>query len=164
MNRYTLAAIWTVITVILDQITKIWVSNVMDVWTGKQVIPGFFNLVHVVNKGAAWGFLDNEDIDWQRPLFIIITFIALGFIAYMLKNTDETDTWMITGLALIAGGAIGNLIDRVRLGVVIDFLDFYFGNYHWPAFNVADCTLTIGAGCIILSMFLNRKSKINKTA
>ena len=164
MNRYTLAAIWTVITVILDQITKIWVSNVMDVWTGKQVIPGFFNLVHVVNKGAAWGFLDNEDIDWQRPLFIIITFIALGFIAYMLKNTDETDTWMITGLALIAGGAIGNLIDRVRLGVVIDFLDFYFGNYHWPAFNVADCTLTIGAGCIILSMFLNRKSEMNKTA
>ena len=164
MNRYLLASMWMIITVILDQISKIWVSNVMDVWTGKQVIPGFFNLVHVVNKGAAWGFLDNEDIDWQRPLFIIITFIALGFIAYMLKNTDETDTWMITGLALIAGGAIGNLIDRVRLGVVIDFLDFHFGNYHWPAFNVADCALTIGAGCIILSMFLNRKSEINKTA
>ena len=164
MNRYTLASIWLVITVILDQITKIWMSNVMDVWTGKQVIPGFFNLVHVLNKGAAWGFLDNENIDWQRPLFIIITFVALGFIAYMLKSTDEADTWMITGLALIAGGAIGNLIDRVRLGVVIDFLDFYFGNYHWPAFNVADCTLTIGAGCIILSMFLNRKSKMNKPA
>ncbi len=164
MNRYTLASIWLVITVILDQITKIWMSNVMDVWTGKQVIPGFFNLVHVLNKGAAWGFLDNENIDWQRPLFIIITFVALGFIAYMLKSTDEADTWMITGLALIAGGAIGNLIDRVRLGVVIDFLDFYIGDYHWPAFNVADCALTIGAGCIILSMLLNRKSKVNKNA
>ena len=164
MNRYTLASIWLVITVILDQITKIWMSNVMDVWTGKQVIPGFFNLVHVLNKGAAWGFLDNENIDWQRPLFIIITFVALGFIAYMLKSTDEADTWMITGLALIAGGAIGNLIDRVRLGVVIDFLDFYIGDYHWPAFNVADCALTIGAGCIILSMLLNQKSKVNKNA
>jgi len=162
MNRYTQASIWALVVVILDQATKIWISNVMEVWTGKQIIPGFFNLVHVLNKGAAWGFLDSESIDWQRPLFIVITIIALGFIGYMLKKTPATDMWMIRGLGLIAGGAIGNLIDRVRLGVVIDFLDFYVGNYHWPAFNIADCTLTIGAGCILLSMFLNRNAEPNK--
>jgi len=144
------------VMVALDQATKLWVSSTMEVWTGKAIIPGFFNLVHVLNRGAAWGFLDNENIDWQRPMFIAITFVALGFIGYMLKTTEESDKWMISGLGLIAGGAIGNLIDRVRLGVVIDFLDCYVGNYHWPAFNIADCALTVGAGCIILSMFLNR--------
>ncbi len=156
MNRYKLASIWAVVMVVLDQATKLWAASAMEVWTGKAVIPGFFNLVHVLNRGAAWGFLDSETIDWQRPLFIAITFVALGFIGYMLKTTDTSDTWMITGLGLIAGGAIGNLIDRVRLGVVVDFLDFYVGNYHWPAFNIADCALTVGAGCIILSMFFNR--------
>ncbi|MDC0335559.1 signal peptidase II [Pseudodesulfovibrio sp.] len=156
MSRYTLASIWTVAVVVLDQVTKVWVSSTMEVWTGQSVISGFFNLVHVLNRGAAWGFLDSETIDWQRPLFIAITFIALGFIGFMLKTTDTSDKWMINGLGLIAGGAIGNLIDRIRLGVVVDFLDFYVGDYHWPAFNVADCALTIGAGCIILSMFLNR--------
>jgi len=161
MNRYTLASIWAVSMVVLDQATKLWVSNVMEIWTGKQVIPGFFNLVHVLNKGAAWGFLDNENIDWQRPLFIAITFIALGFISYMLKTTNESDTWMITGLGLIAGGAVGNLIDRIRLGVVVDFLDFYVNAAHWPAFNIADCALTVGAGCILLSMFLNRNAKVD---
>lgn len=162
MNRYTQASIWALIVVILDQITKIWVSSVMDVWTGKQVIPGLFNLVHVLNRGAAWGFLDSENIDWQRPLFIVITIIALGFIGYMLKTTSATDAWMIRGLGMIAGGAVGNLIDRVRLGAVIDFLDFYAGEYHWPAFNIADCALTIGAGCILLSMFLNRSTETDK--
>lgn len=141
----------------LDQATKLWVSSSMEVWTGHPVIPGFFNLVHVLNRGAAWGFLGSEDIDWQRPLFIGIGIIALAFIGYMLKTADRTDKWMITGLGLIAGGAVGNLIDRIRLGVVVDFLDFYVGDCHWPAFNVADCALTVGAGCILLSMYLNRK-------
>lgn len=161
MNRYLLASIWATIVTVLDQATKIWVSSRMDVWTGKAIIPGYFNLVHVLNRGAAWGFLDSESIDWQRPMFIAITVVALGFISYMLKTTDESDKWMIIGLGLIAGGAIGNLIDRVRLGVVVDFLDFYMNTYHWPAFNVADCALTIGAGCIILSMYLNYRRDNN---
>ena len=157
MNRYGLAASWATGMIALDQATKYWVSSSMEAWTGHPVIPGFFNLVHVLNRGAAWGFLDSENIDWQRPLFIGIGIIALVFIGYMLKTADRTDRWMITGLGLIAGGAVGNLIDRIRLGVVVDFLDFYVGNYHWPAFNVADCALTVGAGCILLSMYLNRK-------
>ena len=156
MNRYGLAALWATGMIALDQATKLWVSSSMEVWTGHPVIPGFFNLVHVLNRGAAWGFLGSDDISWQRPLFIGIGIIALVFIGYMLKTADRNDKWMITGLGLIAGGAIGNLIDRIRLGVVVDFLDFYVKNYHWPAFNIADCALTVGAGCILLSMYLNR--------
>jgi signal peptidase II len=156
MHRYKLASLLAVAVVIADQATKLWVSATMEVWTGTPVIPGFFNLVHVLNRGAAWGFLSSESIDWQRPLFIGITFVALGFIGYMLKTTPASDRWMTTGLGLIAGGAVGNLVDRVRLGVVVDFLDFHIGQYHWPAFNVADCALTVGAGCIVISMFFNR--------
>lgn len=159
MNRYLLASIWTAVVVVLDQLTKVWISTTMEIWTGKAVIPGFFNLVHYLNRGAAWGFLGSDAIEWQRPLFIAITFVALGFIGYMLRSTSETDKWMIHGLGLIAGGAVGNLIDRVRLGMVVDFLDFSVGTYHWPAFNVADCALTIGAGCILLSLYLNKDKK-----
>ena len=157
MNRYGLASLWATGMIALDQATKYWVSSSMEPWTGHPVIPGLFNLVHVLNRGAAWGFLDSENIDWQRPLFIVIGIIALAFIVYMLKTADRTDKWMVAGLGLIAGGAVGNLIDRIRLGVVVDFLDFYVGDYHWPAFNIADCALTVGAGCILLSMYLNRK-------
>ncbi len=159
MNRYQRASIWAVAMIIVDQATKLWASSAMEVWTGKTVIPGFFNLVHVLNRGAAWGFLDSENISWQRPLFIIVALIALGFIGYMLKTTEASDTWMITGLGMIAGGAVGNLIDRVQIGAVVDFLDFYVGDYHWPAFNIADCALTVGAACILISMFLNRPQK-----
>lgn len=157
MRRYRLASLWAVVIVALDQLTKLWVSETMELWTGFPVIQGFFNLVHVTNKGAAWGFLASESIDWQRPLFIAVTILALGFIGYMLKTADNSDRWMITGLGLIAGGAVGNLIDRVRLGVVVDFLDFHVSGHHWPAFNIADCALTVGAGCIIISMFFNRR-------
>jgi signal peptidase II len=128
----------------------------MQPWTGREIIPGLFNLVHVLNKGAAWGFLDDDNIDWQRPLFILISLAAVAIITYMIRLTRDGDRWMIAGLGMIAGGAVGNAIDRIWLGSVIDFLDFYAGSYHWPAFNVADSALTVGAGCIIVSTLLNR--------
>ncbi|WFS64196.1 signal peptidase II [Pseudodesulfovibrio thermohalotolerans] len=156
MNKYKLAAIWAAGTVVLDQITKLLVHNLMPVWTGREVIPGLFNLVHVLNKGAAWGFLDDDNIDWQRPLFILISLAAVAVIAYMIRLTRDEDRWMLSGLGMIAGGAVGNAIDRIWLGSVIDFLDFYAGSYHWPAFNVADSALTVGAGCIIVSTLIHR--------
>ncbi|MBG0789350.1 MAG: signal peptidase II [Desulfovibrionaceae bacterium] len=159
MNRYALASIWAAATVAVDQITKLAVHTTMQVWTGTEIIPGFFNLVHVLNKGSAWGFLDDEDIDWQRPLFIAISVLAVIAIAWMLRTVKDRDKWMISGLGMIAGGAVGNAIDRTWLGSVIDFLDFYAGSYHWPAFNVADSALTVGAGCIIIAMLLEKKAK-----
>ncbi|MCJ2163778.1 MULTISPECIES: signal peptidase II [unclassified Pseudodesulfovibrio] len=157
LHKYKLTSAWATVTIVLDQITKLWVHNAMEPWTGKEIIPGLFNLVYVLNKGAAWGFLDDDHINWQRPLFIIISLAAVAVITYMLLLTKEHDKWMISGLGMIAGGAIGNAIDRIWLGSVIDFLDFYVDAYHWPAFNVADSALTVGAGCIILSTLLNRK-------
>lgn len=156
MNRYKLASLWAAATLVLDQITKLAVYKLMEPWTGDVVIPGFFNLVFVLNKGAAWGFLDDESIDWQRPMFIAISVAAVIIIGWMMRTVEDKDTWMVTGLGMIVGGAIGNAIDRAWLGYVIDFLDFYVGNYHWPAFNVADSALTVGAGCVILSMLFNR--------
>jgi len=158
MNRYALASLWTITFTILDQGTKALVLNKLPLWASRTVIPGFFNIVHVHNKGTAWGVLDRNDITWQVPLLIAITIAALGFIAYMLQKTEERDKWMVSGLGLIGGGALGNLIDRIRLGEVVDFLDFYIGNYHWPAFNVADSALTLGAGAILISMYLNRNN------
>jgi len=158
MKRYTLATIWAAATVVIDQVTKLAVHNTMQPWTGEPVIPGFFNLVHVLNKGAAWGFLDDESIDWQRPMFIAVSLAAVAVIGWMLRTVDDRDKWMIAGLGMIAGGAVGNAIDRTWLGFVIDFLDFYVGAHHWPAFNVADSALTVGAGCIIISMLFNKKA------
>lgn len=158
MNRYKLATAWAAATVVVDQATKLAVHNTMQPWTGHEIIPGFFNMVHVLNKGAAWGFLDDDSIDWQRPLFIAISLVAVAAIGWMLRSSRDDDGWLIAGLGMIAGGAVGNAIDRVWLGFVIDFLDFYAGGYHWPAFNVADSALTVGAGCVIISMLLNRKT------
>jgi signal peptidase II len=124
------------------------------------VIPGFFNLAHVLNKGAAFGFLNNPDSTWQIWFFVAVTVVAVGFIYSLLVNADRGDRFLIWGLGLVLGGALGNFIDRVRYGFVVDFLDFYIGDYHWPAFNVADIAITCGAFAIIISMYVkNRHEK-----
>lgn len=155
-NKYITAGSWAVALTALDQFTKWLVVEHMPLWTGKQILPGFFNLVHVRNRGTAWGILDRPDIDWQIPFLSGIAVAAILFIGWLLRGTNDKDRWMITGLGFIAGGAAGNLIDRIRLGEVVDFLDFYVGNWHWPAFNVADIALTLGAGCILVSLWLHR--------
>ncbi len=159
MGKYKLAGLWALAMTILDQATKLAVVAYLPHMGWEKIVPGFFNLVHVRNRGTSWGFLDRSDISWQIPALIIITIAALGFIGYLLKKTDEKDKWMISGLGLIGGGAIGNLIDRVRLGEVIDFLDFYVGKFHWPAFNIADAALTVGAGAVLVSMYIHRKNE-----
>ncbi len=156
MNRYTLAGIIAAVTLILDQVTKIAVREKMALWTSEVVIPGLFNLVHVVNKGAAFGFLNRADITWQRNFFLVVTVIALGAIGMLLKSVEERDKFQIVGLGFVLGGAIGNMIDRVLYHEVTDFLDFYFGTHHWPAFNVADIAICIGAFAMIISFYKNK--------
>ncbi|CCO24518.1 signal peptidase II [Maridesulfovibrio hydrothermalis] len=159
MKKYTLAGIIAVSILILDQLTKIAVREKMAMWTSETIIPGFFNLVHVVNKGAAFGFLNREDISWQRTFFIVVTFVAMGAIAMLLKSTKNDDKFQIIGLGCVLGGAIGNLIDRILYSEVTDFLDIYFGSYHWPAFNIADIAICIGAFAMIISLYRNRKDE-----
>lgn len=117
------------------------------------MVPGFLRFVHVLNRGAAFGFLNRQDIQWQSSFFIGVTVIAVGIIVYLLRSSDRRNRFFLLGLGAILGGALGNLADRVRMGVVIDFLDVYVGSFHWPAFNIADSAITAGALSLLVSFY-----------
>lgn len=153
-QRLKTAAILAATIIVPDQITKAVIQQKYALWASEPVLPGFFNIVHVLNKGAAFGFLNRPDTDWQIWFFVAVTFAAVGFIYYLLTTADKGDRFFIWGLGLILGGALGNLIDRLRTGLVVDFLDFYIGEYHWPAFNVADIAITCGAFAVLISMYM----------
>jgi signal peptidase II len=132
--------------IVLDQITKLWV--VRDFFYGESLaITSFFNLVLAQNTGAAFSMLAGEG-GWQRVFFIAIAVVASGVIAYLLRKHRQEPLFCLA-LSGILGGALGNLIDRVRLSYVVDFLDFHAFGYHWPAFNVADMAITGGAILIV---------------
>ena len=157
-RRYRLIAALAGVVVALDQLTKLWIQQTIPVWEkGFSVIPGFFDIVHVLNRGAAFGFLNRHDIDWQRPFFVAVSILAVGLIAVLARSKEDDGPFYVYGLGLILGGALGNLVDRVRLGVVVDFLDFYVGEWHWPAFNVADMGICIGAGALLVSVYQQRR-------
>jgi len=131
---------------LLDQATKQLVSRMLAAGEAVTVAP-FFDLVHVRNPGAAFSFLSDAP-GWQRELFIAIALAAIVWIVYLLHK-HARETLFCLALALILGGAAGNLIDRVAFGAVIDFLDFHLGGHHWPAFNAADSAITCGAALLI---------------
>lgn len=136
-----------VIVLLIDQLTKI---TILKLFSYGQSLPitSFFNLVLVYNKGAAFSFLAAQG-GWQRWFFTALGIGAALFIVYLLKK-HAGQRMFCWALALILGGAIGNVIDRIAYGHVIDFLDFYVGNWHWPAFNVADSAICIGAVLFVL--------------
>lgn len=135
------------IIVLIDQITKVTITRLFA-YGESLPVTSFFNLVLAHNKGAAFSFLATQG-GWQRYFFSAIAIAAVIFIIYLLKK-HAGQRLFCWALALILGGAIGNLIDRVLYGYVIDFLDFYVGKWHWPAFNVADMAIVGGAGLFIL--------------
>jgi signal peptidase II len=120
------------------------------------VIPGFFNLTHVHNPGGAFGFLAQNSAAWLHWLFLGAAFFALGIILYFHHRTPKTLPWLAGSLAMIFGGAVGNMIDRIRFGEVVDFLDVYIASYHWPTFNVADSAVSVGIGIFILHILLKK--------
>lgn len=133
--------------VILDQLTKHWV---VDAFSFAEIRPvtSYFNLVLAHNSGAAFSFLAGAG-GWQRLFFIVVATVASAVILYLLRKHAQ-QTLFSLALSLVLGGALGNLIDRIRWGYVVDFLDFYYGNYHWPAFNVADMAITGGVILLVL--------------
>lgn len=140
---------------VLDFATKRWVES--ELIYGQQILfTDFFNLVLTFNAGAAFSFLSNES-GWQRWLFSGISICASVLIVYLLQKHISEKLFCIA-LSLILGGALGNLWDRITLGYVVDFLDFHYGGYHWPAFNVADSAIFIGALFLIFESF-QQKSK-----
>ncbi|RJG14519.1 signal peptidase II [Massilia cavernae] len=131
------------IVILLDQITKITIEKLF-VYGEERVVTSFFNLVLAYNRGAAFSFLSNES-GWQRYFFTAIGIVAVGFIVYLLRK-HAGQRLFCWALALIMGGAVGNVIDRMAYGHVIDFLDFHFGSLgHFPAFNIADMAISLGA-------------------
>lgn len=130
--------------VLLDQISKIAIQNTIGIFESVPVIRGFFNIVHVRNRGIAFGFMNRVGSEYSTYLLIAATVVAIGILTYWFTRLDRNQKGLGLGFSFILGGAIGNLIDRMRLHEVIDFLDFHIGRYHWPAFNVADSAITIG--------------------
>lgn len=141
------------LVIVLDQLSKWLVNRTIPLDGSVPVFPGFFNLVNIRNRGAAFGFLNRSDIDWQMWLFLGATIIACWIIVVLIHRSGRAPL-LWTGFSLVMGGALGNLIDRLRERAVTDFLDFYWQNAHWPAFNVADIAICVGAGLAGLAILL----------
>ena len=143
-GKVKLVLSWVAFIVIADQITKLTIDRSMPLYHSIPIIDGLFNLTYIRNTGAAFGIFAGSAAAFRLPFLIIFSLVAIGFVVTMLRRLPDTQTGLITALSFIIGGAIGNLIDRIVHGEVIDFLDFYWRSYHWPAFNVADSFITVG--------------------
>jgi len=148
---------------IIDRITKRIIRGGVSVWDNIVVIPGFFSIVHAENRGAAFGFLSESTSPLRTTFLVGISGAVMLLIGYVLWNPGRAGLGegrlSRCGLACILGGAAGNLFDRMTTGTVTDFLEFYFGSYQFPAFNAADTAITVGAGLLLLEMWLTRHPK-----
>lgn len=150
MNRWLLFSLIVGVGLLVDQATKLYVDRVMTLHQSIPVIDGLFSFTYLRNRGAAFSFL--SEASWRLPFFIVITLIAAVVILVALKKMRDDQKLAQISLAMIFSGAIGNLIDRVRLGEVIDFLDVYWRTHHWPAFNIADSLICVGVALVALDM------------
>jgi signal peptidase II len=138
--------------ILLDQVTKLLILHSLPLFSAIEIIPGFFNLVHVRNTGAAFSILAGASSVWRQSLFVGLTILVVMILLFAYGKLRPDDRWTRTAYALITGGALGNLVDRLRLGEVVDFLDCYLGAYHWPAFNLADSAISVGALMLVVSV------------
>lgn len=142
----------SIIIIVLDQLTKWIIVKAMDLYESIPVITDFFYITSSRNRGAAWGILQGQMI-----LFYVITLIVIVGVVYFMSRYAKDSIWLGLGLSLILGGAIGNFIDRILRGEVVDFLDFYIFNYHFPIFNVADSSLCVGVVLIIIATLIDER-------
>ncbi|MFQ3236069.1 MAG: signal peptidase II [Paraglaciecola sp.] len=142
---------------VLDQVSKHWIVDNLELYQAIQYTP-FFNLTHVYNYGAAFSFLSDAG-GWQRWFFTIIAFGVSGLLLWWLKESSRKQVLLPVAFSLILGGALGNVYDRVVHGYVIDFLVFYYQDWYWPAFNVADSAICLGAILLIVDMFTSKDEK-----
>jgi len=155
--NYRIFAAVTAASLVIDQATKVLVDRTMALHQSIPVIDGFFSITYMRNRGAAFSFL--ADFDYRRPFFIAITLVAMAVIAVTFRKLRDDQRLAAFSLSLIFSGAVGNLIDRVRLGEVIDFLDVYWKTHHWPAFNVADSAICVGVALLALDMLREERRR-----
>lgn len=150
----------SVIAVGLDQWSKLEVLKELELYQSVQ-ITGFLNFTHVHNYGAAFSFLSDSG-GWQRWFFTAIALVVSAVILKWLSQTKRAQIMLPVAFSLILGGALGNVYDRLAYGYVVDFIDVYYQSYHWPAFNVADSSICLGAILLIIDMFKNKESESSK--
>jgi signal peptidase II len=156
-NKYLQVASIIGIVLALDQFTKYVVEARIRLHDVIIVVPGFFNLTHVRNKGAAFGILSNLPEFWRGAFFITVTIVAVAAIITLIVKTNERLS--VYAFSLIAGGALGNVVDRIRYGEVVDFIQWYVKSYYWPSFNVADSAVTLGVVLLAVEMLFGTSTK-----
>ncbi len=158
-SRPRISLLWaiSIAIVVLDQITKALIHSYLPLHSSKTLIPGVLDLIHVQNAGVAFGLMNDFAHPLRRLLTLALAIAALIGIGYYARQLRREERMARTGLSLILGGAIGNLVDRVRDGFVVDFMDVYWRNWHFWAFNVADAAITVGAGLVFLELLLGNR-------
>ena len=161
-NKYYWVGSIISLVLILDQATKYLVEKHIRLRELITVIPGFFNLTHVRNRGAAFGILADVPGIWRSLFFISVTIIAVAVIGFLIRTA--TERLHIIAFSLIAGGAVGNLIDRLRYSEVVDFIQWYVKDYYWPSFNIADSAISVGVTLLVIDMLFTKKREENSKA
>lgn len=161
-RKYWVLLICFVFILALDQYTKYEVQQRIRLYQTLPVIDGFFNLTHLRNTGGAFGILRGEKGGIGSFFFIAFSLLAVGILLFLFYRLKEDERILSLSLSLILSGATGNLIDRIRFGEVVDFLDFHLFSYHWPAFNIADSSITIGIGLMVLELLVHDKKRLKK--
>jgi signal peptidase II len=141
--------------VALDQVTKALVDDFMTLHESRTIVEGLVRLTYVQNRGAAFGILSEAGLPYQSLMFSVVSLLALLAIALYAWRMPVQSRLPQTALAMVMGGAVGNLLDRARLGYVIDYVDMYWGPHHWPAFNVADSAITVGVALLVIDILRN---------
>lgn len=150
MRKYLFVLAVAAVVLFLDQTSKEYIREHLGLYDSIVVIDSFFQITHLQNPGAAFGLLADSHPSWRIPFFLLVGVVAVTALAFFVRRIDDHRWLLLGGLGTILGGASGNLVDRIRLGVVTDFLDFHVRGYHWPAFNVADSGISVGMAILIL--------------
>jgi signal peptidase II len=154
MRKYHLLI--AMLVVLLDRTAKWAVEKKIALHETIDIIPGFFHLTHIENRGAAFGLFAESPAEWKITALVLFSLLALVVVSALLWKNSHVMSSTGVGLALILGGAVGNLWDRLFSGHVVDFLDFYLGTYHWPAFNVADSAIVVGALLLVAEILFSK--------
>jgi len=144
-----------------DRLSKWLVETYVSAMDTFHVIPGFFDIVHSENRGVAFGLFNDSTSEWRTTILVMLSLAAVVFVSAMLWRPERLDRASFWGLALILGGAAGNVFDRIMWGRVTDFLDFYLGSYHWHTFNIADSAIVIGSGLLLIDLLWPKRQAAN---
>ncbi|MBN1939389.1 MAG: signal peptidase II [Candidatus Aminicenantes bacterium] len=156
MKRFAPYAALAGLVIVLDQVSKALIVAHVPFYGSVRLIPGFLKLTHIHNKGAILGLFNSSEYSWAPALLLVLNAAALALVLYYFSKTTDEERAARFGLALIVGGALGNVIDRIARGFVVDFIEMSAGSFHWPTYNIADSCITIGAVVLVWSVIFRR--------